>query len=137
VRASHHDAPGTLRYNGSRYMPFRPTRTGTPVAGTRGRTTPRDRPLASQPLEKDWQDPRDAKRWIVQLWEPTTLPTSGGSIPLMITFRLHAAFDVYSTALDRKVKAADLSDEELTALLDRARERTRLQPSDERGPDAV
>jgi hypothetical protein len=77
-------------------------------------------------MKKDWQDPRDRKRWIVQLWEPTTVPTAGGSIPLMITFRLHAAFDVYSTALDRQVRAADLSDDELTVLLDRARERTRL-----------
>ena len=74
-------------------------------------------------MRKEWRDPRDGKTWVVQLWEPTTLAMSGGAIPLVISFRLVAAFDVYSTALERHVRAADLSDDELQALLDRARDR--------------
>jgi hypothetical protein len=62
---------------------------------------------------------------MVQLWEPTTLPSASG-IPLLISFRVHAAFEVYSTALDRRVRAAELSDAELMTLLDRARERIRI-----------
>jgi hypothetical protein len=74
-------------------------------------------------MKKDWRDPRDGTTWVIRIWESSTVPTAGPTMPRVISFRRQAAFEVYSTGLEQTASVHSFTDEALQSLLDRARSR--------------
>jgi hypothetical protein len=79
-------------------------------------------------MYREWSDPRDETAWLVQVFYGTSEDSFGRprAVPRMITFRLPAdvespAEEVHSAPLAGDETLHDLTDEDLTVLLDRGR----------------